>query len=580
MFKFTSIALVLFATTGINLAVTSIIWKRRISKAGNYFALGMAAVTFWTLTVGLGYAAVPLDLTILFAKFDALGYQAALVFFFITSLHIAGLGSWMEKAWLKTLIFLPPAASILLIATNELHGWVWIGFRPVGNNIFVFEHGPGFTWIASFGYVLILSMLGVLIWAARVGDNIQRRQSRILLFATVVPIMANIAYLHGFPGVEGVDWSSITFSVTGLIFLRGVYGNYLLDLTSIARDTLFSSMSDGILMLNAKNRIMEINQTAAQLLGSSPEKAMGNFLLEVEPLAMQISGYLGGSEQKVEIMIGGRELRYYDALISPLRNRSQNFIGHLIIFRDITERKLAEKKLEEHLFEIQALNKELEDAQTHIMEQQRSFAIVEERQRLGRDLHDSVNQSIHSLMLFSETLIALLQNGDTEQAIRAAERIHESGEQALKEVRLLVHEGQEIFIGGYDDLILAIEKRLNMVERRANIQADFSYDISALERSPKEWMENIYWIILEGLNNSLKHSQASHIQVHIMGKLEQLTVEVKDDGAGFDPRQAGGGGFGMQSMQERAEVLGGVLSVKSSPGHGTRVKCIVEIPRP
>jgi signal transduction histidine kinase len=118
-----------------------------------------------------------------------------------------------------------------------------------------------------------------------------------------------------------------------------------------------------------------------------------------------------------------------------------------------------------------------------------------------------------------------------------------------------------------------------MVERRVGIQADFSYDLSALEHSPVEWLENIYWIILEGLNNSLKHSQASRVHVSIVDDVDRLTVEVKDNGIGFDPDESGGGGFGMESMRERAEMFGAVLSVESSPGHGTRVKCVMEIPR-
>jgi signal transduction histidine kinase len=130
----------------------------------------------------------------------------------------------------------------------------------------------------------------------------------------------------------------------------------------------------------------------------------------------------------------------------------------------------------------------------------------------------------------------------------------------------------------YPDLIKALENRLDMVERRVGIQADLSYDLSALEYSPAEWMENIYWIVLEGLNNSLKHSQASRVHISIVDEANQLSVEIKDNGTGFDPSQVGGGGFGMKSMKERVNLLGGNLSIESSPGHGTRVKCIVEIP--
>jgi len=92
-----------------------------------------------------------------------------------------------------------------------------------------------------------------------------------------------------------------------------------------------------------------------------------------------------------------------------------------------------------------------------------------------------------------------------------------------------------------------------------------------MEYCPATWRENLYWMIMEALNNSLKHAKARNIKVLFHCTGEQLEVEVKDDGTGFEPGQARGGGFGMRTMRERAEILGGELSVQSSPGHGTRV---------
>src|SRR5258705_116280 len=91
------------------------------------------------------------------------------------------------------------------------------------------------------------------------------------------------------------------------------------------------------------------------------------------------------------ISTGGQFDLYFDFLISPLREGRRGITGRLIIFRDITERKENELRLLQ-------LTRELQDTQAQIVEQQRTFAKLEERQRLGRDMHDSVNQSIHSLM--------------------------------------------------------------------------------------------------------------------------------------------------------------------------------------
>lgn len=702
MLEITFISVILLITTAINTIVSLIGLKRRDTKTGLYFALGMTSITLWTLAAALGYMAVPLDLKILFAKFDAFGYNCAIILFFFTVLYFAGLDRWADHKWVRRLIFLIPITNILFIITNELHGWVWTDFTPVGNNIYIFEHGPAFTWIAITGYAVIISIIAILFWTVQKGSSVQRRQARLLLWATLFPLGANIVYLYGVQGVEGVDWSSVTFSITGFLFLLALQSARFIDIIPVARDRLIASLSDGMIVVDTKSRIIDINPAAASMLEVAAKSLIGKGLQDIMPQIYMRLVESPEHEAHTEFEIGDNPKRYFDVLLSPLYDKDQTQqIGNLIVFRDITERKsdelkfqqlsraveqsptsiiitdtngiitfvnpfftmltgyapseaigrnpniiqsgqtpdetyqamwknllagrvwdgeflnkkksgelywvhtvmapvldvhgniqsfiavqqdiserkLAEQTLENRFLEIQNLNKDLREAQTRIVEQQRTLATAQERQRLGRNLHDSVNQTIHSLMLFSETLVALLQNGETEQAIRAAERIQESGEQALKEVRLLVHEGQAVFMGGYTDLIQAIENRLNMVERRVGIQADFSYDLSALERSPQEWMENLYWIILEGLNNSLKHSQASRVHVSIVDGENQITVEVKDNGTGFDPGATGGGGFGMRSMQERAEILGGVISVESSPGQGTRVKCVVEIPR-
>lgn len=702
MFELTLVPVILLITTAINAVVCFIGWKRQDSKTGLYFAMGMTSITLWTFAAALGYMAVPLDLKILFAKFDAIGYNFAIILFFFTLLYFGSFDKLADNKWFRRLIFFIPITNILLTVTNELHGWVWTDFKPVGKNIYIFEHGPAFTWIAVTGYAFMISIVAILLWTVQKGSAIQQRQARLLLWATLFPIGANIVYLYGVQGLEGVDWSSVTFSITGFFFLRALQSARFIDLIPIARDRLMSSISDGMLVVDMKSRIIDINPAAETMLGLPAAALNGRSLQEVMPLTHSRLTESPSKEIQTEFEVERDAKQYFDVLLSPLYEKKKTQqIGNLIVFRDITERKqnelrlqqlsqaveqsptsviitdtkgnitfvnpffsmltgyapsevvgknlkivksgqtpdeiyqtmwktilsgrvwdgeflnkkkngelywvhsvmapvldldgnvqsfiavqediterkLAEQALESRFLEIQNLNKDLQEAQTRIVEQQRALATAQERQRLGRNLHDSVNQSIHSLMLFSETLIALLQNGEVEQAIHAAERIHESGEQALKEVRRLVHEGQASFMGGYDELILAIGKRLNMVERRAGIQADLSYDLSALERSPKEWMENIYWIILEGLNNSLKHSQASRVHVSIVDHTNQITVEIKDNGIGFDPGAAGDGGFGMISMHERAKILGGVLSVESLPGQGTRVKCVVEIPR-
>ena len=92
-------------------------------------------------------------------------------------------------------------------------------------------------------------------------------------------------YLFGVKGAAGVDWSSITFSITGLLFVWALYGSRLLDISPIARDNLVNSLSDGMIALDIQNRIIDINQTASEMFASSPANLFGKDLAEIAPLS-------------------------------------------------------------------------------------------------------------------------------------------------------------------------------------------------------------------------------------------------------------------------------------------------------
>jgi len=574
MFELTNISLILFATTAVNFFTAYISWQRRKTKGGIYFAFGMIGVTFWTLTTGLDYSSTSIPLKVFFAKLETIGYNSALALLALFILSYAGHDDWLKKWWVNLSFIILPISNILLAWTNDLHGWLWTGFTAseFGDNVVVFHHGPAFIWVAIVDYLMTAIILINLWQTTSKGSELSRRQARLLFLATIFPVLSNLIYLVNIPAVSGIDWTSITFSITGMFFLIALYGRRLLDIVPIARHTMIEKMTDYILVLDMQNRVMDFN-SATQENFNIKENDIGNTVNDVMAAWPEIIAFsLSSPADTVQTIIEKEgKSKVLDMRLTLLEDNRGQLYGKLIVFRDITERYHMEQALEQRLFEIKKLHENLQQTQAQLVEQQRALAILEERQRLGRDMHDSVNQSIHSSMLFSETLVALLEKGQTEKAIQVAERIQESGQQALKEIRLLVYETQSRLADESTDLIGALEERLNMVERRFGIRAEIIFDTDTMKYCPAAWRENLYWMIMEALNNSLKHAKARNIKVLFHCTGEQLEVEVKDDGTGFEPGQARGGGFGMRTMRERAEILGGELSVQSSPGHGTRV---------
>ena len=198
------------------------------------------------------------------------------------------------------------------------------------------------------------------------------------------------------------------------------------------------------------------------------------------------------------------------------------------------------------------------------------LAAFEERQRLARDLHDSVNQSIHSLVLFAETLISTLEKNNFTRAIQISRRLQESARQALKEARLMLYEIQPSAMGRDMDFVQDLETRLSTVERRAGIKVHVVQE-GSMEHCPREWYENLFWITIEALNNALKHAQARNMLITVECSPQSVNLEIADDGIGFDTAKVRSGGFGLRTMRERSDLLSGKLTIISSPGNGSRV---------
>jgi signal transduction histidine kinase len=204
----------------------------------------------------------------------------------------------------------------------------------------------------------------------------------------------------------------------------------------------------------------------------------------------------------------------------------------------------------------------------------RHKAVVEERERLARELHDSVTQSLYSLTLFGEWAAGLLVQGDTNQAQEKLLRISEIARQALKEMRLMVYELRSPELERHG-LHGALEKRLTAVEERAGVHTSLHYD-DGLHFTPTV-EDELYQIVQEALNNALKHAGAQAVSVEVAAGSGGAWLSICDDGIGFEPLVAArNGGMGLASMHTRAARAGGKLRIDSTPGHGCRVR--VELP--
>jgi nitrate/nitrite-specific signal transduction histidine kinase len=208
--------------------------------------------------------------------------------------------------------------------------------------------------------------------------------------------------------------------------------------------------------------------------------------------------------------------------------------------------------------------------------QAKQLAVLEERQRLARDLHDSVTQSLYGATLYAEAAARLVDNGNYIMAAEHLRELRDTTHEALGEMRLLIFELRPSMLES-EGLSAALHARLESVESRAGVKTEIFVD--GIQKLPPSVEEEFYWISQEVLNNTLKHAKADFVSLSLCPVPDRHLVQLKitDNGRGFDLEEARqSGGWGLRGIEERVKIMNGLLFVNSVPGQGTTV--IVEIP--
>jgi signal transduction histidine kinase len=367
----------------------------------------------------------------------------------------------------------------------------------------------------------------------------------------------------------------------------------------------FEAMSDAVLAVAAERSVDSILQKlvhAARVLASARYAALGvpdgegafaqfltsgmseKLIAALGPLP-RTHGLLGA------MLESERPYRTVDIRADPrfrgwwprAHPEMRSFLGVPIVSRNgvigafyLTEKMGAAEfgESDQDMIEMLAAHAAIAIENARLYEQSRELSIAEERNRLARELHDSVTQKLFGLVLTAEAAATMIER-DHEKARAEVVELRVLAQEALDELRSLVFELRPASIEA-EGLATALRKHVDVLRRvyRREIALELRGNSAGLPEVEREVLR----IAQEALQNALRHAQADTIEVRLQSEDGRLRLAISDDGVGFEPAAPAlrSRRLGLTSMEERAEAIGGSLSIESQPGAGTTIE--LEVP--
>ncbi len=212
--------------------------------------------------------------------------------------------------------------------------------------------------------------------------------------------------------------------------------------------------------------------------------------------------------------------------------------------------------------ELEAANRQLSEYAARVEE----LTLTNERQRMARELHDTLSQGLAGLILQLEAVDAHLASSRTEKARAITQQVMAQARVTLADARRAI---DDLRLNNPGDLAESARQEVDRFTQATGIQCQLEMNLNA--PIPDELCESARRAITEAVSNIARHAQASHVQVSLTSTGSWLDILIRDDGVGFDPQavEAASGHYGILGMRERARLVGGTLEIDSHPGSGT-----------
>ena len=575
---YTPFMLPLIAAAAVSLGLAFAAWRLRPGAMLLPFVLLMLAIVEWLLTSLLELATYDLAAKILWSKAQYVGIVSVPVLWLTLALRYTGRTEYLTRRN-AALLAIVPVITLCLAWTNELHGLIW-------KTIELDTGGPFPAWSATYGaaflvyvaYSYILVLLGSfqLIHALVRSPHLYRGQAGAMLTGALAPLIGNALYLTK---VSLLDLTPFGFAVTGLAVAWGLFRFRLLDIVPAAREAVIESMRDALIVLDAQNRVVDLNPAAAQIIGRTAAQAIGQPIEWALPTRHDlVEAYRDVAEVRTEIAVGsGEAQRHFDLQISSLYDRRDRPTGRLIVLRDVTERKQAEEELRRAKNAAESANRAKSSFLANMSHELRTplNAIIGYSELLQEEIRDSghtdlipdlkqIHTAGHELLAIVNDVLELskIEAGRVTLQLATFDLGNLVGDVVTTSQPLAAKNGNVLLFDSPDGLGM--------------IHADFV---------------KLKQVLLNLLDNAAKFTRAGEIKLSIAREQGSdagwIRFSVQDTGIGisadqvamiFDAftqadgsstRKFGGSGLGLAISQRYCQMMGGGITVESEPGQGS-----------
>ncbi|MBK9945044.1 MAG: PAS domain-containing protein [Kouleothrix sp.] len=607
--------------------IVPVLWRRRAAPGATPLAALMLAVVFWALMYALSLASPTMAGQIFWANLMYIGIGLVPASWLVFAFEHSRQDAWLtrRKAGLLALV---PLGTVLVALTNRTHqlfrSATWLvdvgPFKVLDATL-----GPAFWLHTVYSYALLLAGTIVLLRTFIRMPPAHRRQAGALLVGVSAPWIGNALYLSGANPFPHLDITPFAFSISAVTLAWDLLRFQLFEIIPVARGTVLDNMDDGVIVLDAKNRIVDANPAAQLLIGTNGTDIVGQSAEQVLaqwPAAIEHFRHVSETHEELKLDTDSGTY-FYDVRISPLYNRYRQLSSRIIVIRDITDRKHVAAELRRQNAELTELaheNAQLYAAvQQELAERKQTEAALYQakeaaevanraKSRFLANMSHELRTPLSAILGYADLLELQTEQHGYADLMGDIAQIQLSGRHLLALVsdildltrieadKLELHLETFAVADLVETLVTAVRP---LAEKNHNcLTVDCPADIGTMRADPTR----VRQVLLNVLGNAAKFTEHGAVTLRVYrdepaASASQplaidhhppmITFVVTDTGLGMTAsqqqqlfkefvqvddaptRKYGGSGLGLAISRRLCQLMGGDIRVISAPGHGS-----------